>query len=709
MLTLEIDATQDAAAWWVTISGHDPSGPPVTVEWGDDTEAWTLSADEMAQPRPRVQHRFEITLPAVADTLDDVADGWDTLRELAAQVPTMARLAGEPQPRPGSYLISATQGEQYTDGVLEVVAPSPLVLQVQPQPGASDPNTYQYVVAGGPPNTSGYVDPGDGSGQHLTFTTDRLGTATAGPYTYSRHVGSGVTHYTPTAVVGPLTTASDVPVDVEDLDPFTLTYQVVNANTGTFTFTVHGVYGVDSVQVWPDATGADTLTVLIDPETASGTSDAYRFRRSGSYVATAQLGDQAADTTPFTVRLPITGTPEWETLRGRGADTYLWRIDSGADPFVPTYVLPYGDGTTRQVPVRWDASGKGLTGEFTYTQTGVFSPVLVCGEYRWTAASPVVVGQNLGGDASGSLSSGGVTPWGTPFGPSTPTTSWKLQRSVWLNGMPTQVDDAAGVGWMLTGLTGWRGSPQSTIELTQRTSAHGAWADPKPFLQPRQLEAKMTVFAPTAAQMRDAVESLILACPLEPFPLVVDESGLRRMCWVQRNGDVLVDDSADTDVYSTMSIPMVAADPRRYAEEEQRIAVRLPFLTGGLRLPTTTPFTISAIASSGVARVQHHGTTSAPWRIVIEGPTDGPVSFGLTEADGTVHRMRFTQTLPASRHVVINSADRTVLLDGYTSRRLALTGTWWEVPPGESHVWFASDSGLDSGARMTLYVRDAWM
>ena len=84
--------------------------------------------------------------------------------------------------------------------------------------------------------------------------------------------------------------------------------------------------------------------------------------------------------------------------------------------------------------------------------------------------------------------------------------------------------DEDGTVWAIESNPGWLGSPGSTAVLTQRARGHGATSS-EGFLLPKTLPMTGRIRTRTAEGLSLALDRLNQAVSLEPFNLVVSESG----------------------------------------------------------------------------------------------------------------------------------------------------------------------------------------
>ncbi|MET9467795.1 hypothetical protein ABZY44_23930 [Streptomyces sp. NPDC006544] len=264
--------------------------------------------------------------------------------------------------------------------------------------------------------------------------------------------------------------------------------------------------------------------------------------------------------------------------------------------------------------------------------------------------------------------------------------------------------DAAGVAWHLQGLDGWDGSDLSA-GYQPREADHGAWAAPV-YLRQRPVTITGKIEASGVTALDAAIEQLIAASSFADTTLTVYES-IPKQATVRRSGPPLI--KPITDRIAEYSVLVTAADPRRYSTDLQAQSAGLPSVTGGVTLPLTMPLTITAGTSSGQISLSNAGSMSTRPTFTIDGPVADPVIV-VQYPDSTVVQLAFSDTLGAGDQLVIDTAARSVVLNGSVSRRGYLSVARWPVIPPTSTVtvqWTASS--YDSAALLTGTCRSAWM
>ncbi|MGH3679083.1 MAG: phage distal tail protein [Natronosporangium sp.] len=146
----------------------------------------------------------------------------------------------------------------------------------------------------------------------------------------------------------------------------------------------------------------------------------------------------------------------------------------------------------------------------------------------------------------------------------------------------------------------------------------------------------------------------------------------------------------------------VALDPLIYSGEEASAAMGLPSFTGGLTVPVTVPITVNATQVGGFADLANLGTADTGLALRIDGPAEQPLVLLVT--GGVTKTLRFNTDLAAGQWLDVDTAARTVLLNGVTSLRGKVSGDFPLLPGGAHRVEFR---GSGTGT-LTVRHRSAW-
>lgn len=143
-----------------------------------------------------------------------------------------------------------------------------------------------------------------------------------------------------------------------------------------------------------------------------------------------------------------------------------------------------------------------------------------------------------------------------------------------------------------------------------------------------------------------------------------------------------------------------ATDPFIYSPTEHLTGAIAPTPSVGRTYPRTYPWRYGARGAGGNMNVANNGTAPAPWRAVVGGPCSEP---RLISPDGAI---AYGGQLLDGETLLIDSRDRSVLLQGTASRYALLTEfRWFDLPPGETEVLFSTADGQGG---VFLSWRDTW-
>lgn len=157
---------------------------------------------------------------------------------------------------------------------------------------------------------------------------------------------------------------------------------------------------------------------------------------------------------------------------------------------------------------------------------------------------------------------------------------------------------------------------------------------------------------------------------------------------------------------SYTSAAFVALNPLIFDGTESSAGpISPPTFSGGLTVPLTVPFTVDAVASGGGADLLNEGTADTGLSLRIDGPASEPF-VALKRPDAT-YVLRFAIDLASGQWLDVDTAARTVLLGGTSSRRgqTSADPDWPLLPPGTHRIEYRS---ADSSGTLTSTHRSAW-
>jgi hypothetical protein len=264
--------------------------------------------------------------------------------------------------------------------------------------------------------------------------------------------------------------------------------------------------------------------------------------------------------------------------------------------------------------------------------------------------------------------------------------------------------DSFGVRWSLTTLEGWDGSPSPTLDLTQRARGHGA-TESESFLTPRYLSMGGLIHGADMAALEAALDRLNAAVSLQPFDIIVLESGRLRTATVRRKGEVIP--KWHSDKLAEYSILVSAKDPRKFGDLITA-STRLPFSEGGLTFPVTFPITFTGVSGTGKVTINNPGNTQAPVWLRIDGP--------LPAGGWTVTHQGKQASLPFATALALNSGEfvtvdmdrREVLAQGQAPRSGYVTSRgWFSLDPGDNVIAFSAQN-YSATASLTVSTKPSW-
>jgi hypothetical protein len=95
------------------------------------------------------------------------------------------------------------------------------------------------------------------------------------------------------------------------------------------------------------------------------------------------------------------------------------------------------------------------------------------------------------------------------------------------------------------------------------------------------------------------------------------------------------------------------------------------------------------------------GTRAAEWTATIPGPVTNPTLVHV----GQSRALEFTITIADGDELVVDSATRTVLLNGTANRYSTVSGEWWTIGPGVNELSYGADSGTST---VEIVYRSTW-
>lgn len=279
-----------------------------------------------------------------------------------------------------------------------------------------------------------------------------------------------------------------------------------------------------------------------------------------------------------------------------------------------------------------------------------------------------------------------------------------FRRTVDLGGLNLSgVDPTTRAVFQTLALDGWSGSPASTLTVDQRSGASGGWASPNPVMRSRTYGLSGIVTHCDPERVSAALDILNDAVALDAVKMTVGEGDRRRWSMVQRQDEILVDDSDPQ--CAKWSVQLVAADPFKY-DDPFVVSTAVPSTTGGLAIPTDVPFAITSTVATGSCSALNPGNATGPVRMRIDGPITGPVITHI--GSGLALVFAASLTIAAGEWLDIDMQRRTVLANGTASRNGWVTSRGWSGFEKGPNTWSLAAVASSPGALLTVTATPAW-
>lgn len=277
---------------------------------------------------------------------------------------------------------------------------------------------------------------------------------------------------------------------------------------------------------------------------------------------------------------------------------------------------------------------------------------------------------------------------------------WELEFA----GLSVGGDTSFGVT-RVAGLLDMPAVRSSDLSLLRR---HGAYAGDD-FLSPRTITLDFSIHAASTADMEARMAEFV-----EAFSVGVEQAlmfqlpgvagGVPARVWARtRRRSVNMDLEYKYGV-ARASVQLVATDPRVYVEQQQSDNVGLLVVSGGATFPMTFDLTFGTVGSGGSMQLVNDGTFDAPVVFQIDGPVTDP---SITN-DTTGEVLSFTGTIAAGSYYVVDTAARSVMLNGTANRynTLDASSSWFDLAPGVNDISFDADA-YEADALLTATWRSA--
>jgi hypothetical protein len=238
--------------------------------------------------------------------------------------------------------------------------------------------------------------------------------------------------------------------------------------------------------------------------------------------------------------------------------------------------------------------------------------------------------------------------------------------------------DDDGVQWFVEDLKGWDSAETRSSSSPRReadgvftaTARHGG----------RSLELVGCAVAPTLDAAYAAKNALLGAVNLrKQLVLLVTEDRARRVVCT-RFDEVRLEQRRRI---LRFSIPLLAADPRKYADVETEVA----------------------LAVDELGTFTNEGTMETSPTVVVAGEITTPRLVNVTAGE----ELAFDLDLAAGEELLVDFDSRSATVGGVSVRSALVSGyRWWQLEPGDTDVRLEADAAGAGGA-MTVTARSAWI
>ena len=281
-----------------------------------------------------------------------------------------------------------------------------------------------------------------------------------------------------------------------------------------------------------------------------------------------------------------------------------------------------------------------------------------------------------------------MTPLGGPL--------WQIDETWYGN-----ATDDNGVDWIVETEDGWSSGPSIRGDVADLPGGDGGF-DSNPLFSARVISLTGVATGEASAVNAARLRFPSLTEAARGGVLTVTEDGLSLSAVVRPSGPFRADQFGS---YSfKWSLQLTAPDPRKYGPALEQ-STTMAASSGGLAFPLSFPLAFGT-ATGGSVAIGNDGTIKS-WPVVrITGPVVNPRILNPTTGD----EVRIALTLAAGEYLDIDTAARTVLLQGTASRRalVSTVGEWLPVPPGGASFTCSADT-YDATALFTFAGRGAWI
>lgn len=158
------------------------------------------------------------------------------------------------------------------------------------------------------------------------------------------------------------------------------------------------------------------------------------------------------------------------------------------------------------------------------------------------------------------------------------------------------------------------------------------------------------------------------------------------------------------DYVGVANVEFYATDALIYSENESVVSLDVFQPSEGRTYDREYDVTYGAGGFVGSAFLTNQGSALAPIFIRIYGPVTDPRITNVT----TGQTLALTADILAGQFVELDTANRTIMLDGTADRYSYLTTPeWWGLQPGANEIRYSA--GFSTGSFATIAYRSAWI
>lgn len=159
--------------------------------------------------------------------------------------------------------------------------------------------------------------------------------------------------------------------------------------------------------------------------------------------------------------------------------------------------------------------------------------------------------------------------------------------------------------------------------------------------------------------------------------------------------------------YGEAICEFVPSNPLSLDDTELSARTSRELIGDGILAPFATPFSLPANTISGIVEATASGNAPSPWRCVIVGAITNPVLTHIGSGMKIDLRANGGIDLQVGETVVVDSRNKSIILQGTADRRVNLTlgSEWFDLEVGLNHLKLEADSGTGTA---TFYWRNAW-